>query len=265
MKRIRENGSSFNTSAFTLIELLVVIAIIAILAALIMPVMGSARARANQLKCTNHLKQWAVAIVGFANDHDGMVLCGGSWNSVGGGTAGVDTKFYEQYLNPAGTKTFANPATSKAIQATEYFRACPVQKWQAATSPTGYGFARPREPNTAGTGYTGIKTTLDGSNDGNGNLLAFNIRRAATPSQLLQLMETEDPSSPGTAKSLTSATDLAKYVKPICIKSPPLELRHGGQVNALFADGHVASYQWADIDQDNDAEKAMVAKWFQLN
>ncbi len=190
-----------------------------------------------------------------------MVICGASWNSVGSGTAGVDTKFYEKYLNPGGEKSYVNPATSTAILATQYFRACPVQKWKSTTSPTGYGFARPQELNASGTGYTGITTTLDGST--NTNLLVYNIRRAETPSQLLQLMDTEDPSDTSQARSLTSAAGLATYVKPICTQSSIM--RHGGQVNALFADGHVASYRWADMDQDNDAEKAMVTKWFQLN
>src|SRR5438093_10231914 len=109
MKRIRENRSSFHTSAFTLIELLVVITIIAVLAALIFPAMSSVKGKANQMKCTSQLKQWAVAIASFATDHNGMVICGSSWDSVGNGTPGVDTKFYEKYLNPTGSKTFTNP------------------------------------------------------------------------------------------------------------------------------------------------------------
>ncbi len=73
MRTSKPQGRSRHGGAagFTLVEMLVVIGIIGILLSLMMPSLSRAKAKANQIKCLNHVRQLALSLSMYADDYDG--------------------------------------------------------------------------------------------------------------------------------------------------------------------------------------------------
>ncbi len=219
-----------NCSGFTRKEMLAGIAVIAILAALLFPAINVVIQKSRQTRCVGNLQTWGTAIKAYAQDHNGDVVWD-DWQDIS-----TPKRFYEAYLGgDKTTKTMSMDGTPAF--ATQYYRRCPTQVWDKSTSangPVGYGFIR--------------------SSPFVSSSPRYNLASAKSPSQLLVLIEATD-------LNLRGSSELESKVKPLCTGDNP---RHRGSINALFGDGHVASYAWAQIDGDTPEEKAMVTQWFKL-
>jgi prepilin-type processing-associated H-X9-DG protein len=63
--------------------------------------------------------------------------------------------------------------------------------------------------------------------------------------------------------TLSSADALDTYIRPITA-IPGKDQRHSGNVNMLFADFHIGTFTWKDLDRDTPAEKTRIENWWVL-
>ncbi|MDR3197719.1 MAG: DUF1559 domain-containing protein [Planctomycetaceae bacterium] len=100
---------------FTLVELLVVIAIIGVLIALLLPAVQAAREAARRMTCTNHLKQYGIAMHNYHDVNNALPAGHGTTpgNNVRLGTCAVLFPFMEQQAH--WETIVANPHTDNWV------------------------------------------------------------------------------------------------------------------------------------------------------
>jgi prepilin-type N-terminal cleavage/methylation domain-containing protein/prepilin-type processing-associated H-X9-DG protein len=272
-RKVRTRQTSFTGNqpeaarrrGFTLIELLVVIAIIAILAAMLLPALAAAKKKAYQTQCFNNLKQLSLGMVMYCGDNnDTMPLWGSShvfrtedwiyWWPASAGKTLPDGTPATANKSPIVVLMGANISTNGSI-----FR-CPADQDDSGRI-------------AAGSQYFYSYTACSIANDGNapifnyGMMSGFNIQvttfaffklsSVKRPSDKPMLVE--EPATPNDAPpgggSIANDARWAPYKVDGSGNVGPtqdtLTVRHKGNSDAGFADGHVATFSYKSLTMNN--------------
>jgi prepilin-type N-terminal cleavage/methylation domain-containing protein/prepilin-type processing-associated H-X9-DG protein len=252
---------------FTLIELLVVIAIVAILAAVLFPMLISAKAAGQKVRCSSQIKQLATSALMYADDNNSRyVPAAPDINAPGGGL-----KRWH------GGRTNRNvPFEPKAGPMWSYLgksgglKECPTAPWRAKRSSDRDGF----ESGCGGYGYNAAY--VGGTYDKNPYPLCARVASTTSeirvPSKTVMFTDSAIP-SPTVQRRDAHLIEYSFCEPPYAIvgastwhtTSPTVHFRHNGMANVVWCDGHVTSQKMSFTTPTNAYEAdnaAFEVGWF---
>ncbi len=258
-------------SAFTLIELLVVIAIIAILAALLLPALAKAKQQASSAYCLNNLKQLTLGITLYCGDNNDVCPAAASANY---GFSQYDWIYWN--TNPYPTLPNGQPALFQyspvmqeiSVKSNTVIARCPMDldiSGRTTTYPYSY-LINWMDPQ----GSVNIGNCSGYDETGALDFLKFKQSQVISPAQKMLLVEsvtdaTNPNDSPPPNRGIQTAAEAgwntafqavagrweglrggtwADSIYSRYTVDNYLTMRHGGNANVSFCDGHVSAVPW---------------------
>jgi prepilin-type processing-associated H-X9-DG protein/prepilin-type N-terminal cleavage/methylation domain-containing protein len=250
-------------AGFTLVELLVVIGIIGILAAILFPVLGTARASADQAKCTSNLRQLQCANVLYASDK-------GYYVAAAEDIYGGDTTNLKRWHGVRTTKSEAFDGSKSPILpylgGSKEIRTCPAFR-QYYSDSTDIAF----EKGCGGYGYNdlgvGSRSYCVGYNE-EGVARGMAPSSIREPARTVMFCDTAYPQSSKGSRYVVEYSFAEAYndvadnlpVRETDRAKPSIHFRHNGKANVVWCDGHVSRETMTS--SDSQAYESQNIGWF---
>ena len=234
--------------AFTLIELLVVIAIIAILAALLLPVLGKAKARAQAIQCMGNTKQLLLAWKMYIDDNNSVLPPNEESPITPAETWVVGNMDYSGSANPDNTNTayLTNPNYAKLAI---YARSAAMYKCPADQSAWLGHAGLPRVRSVSMNQAVGPNVYgNDGAQQSTGNLRGHYL---PNPTYLVYVKENQ-MNNPGAANLWVMIDEHPDFINDAAFAVTMVSqgwidypaTYHNGASGISFADGHSEIHKW---------------------
>jgi prepilin-type N-terminal cleavage/methylation domain-containing protein/prepilin-type processing-associated H-X9-DG protein len=237
--------------AFTLIELLVVITVIALLLAILIPVLQSARERAQRAVCMSNLRQLTLAWVAYADDHDGRLIYGTGFDGTISMRYSIMVPAYFEREGWVGTAFWCSESRSAVIENPDKGALWPyvrdIDVYRCPRGRTGHFSTYSIVSSANGLGVEGTYRELHGTMNPK-ERVGFGKRVGST---VLYLTRLTDIISPGAAQRAVfidqgqhSSSFYVHYLYPKWDEYSPPPIRHRDGVTLSMADGHVEYWKW---------------------